>query len=121
MAEVDLNLVVIRSSDLDRAAHFYTQLGLRFERHRHGQGVEHRSALVGSTVFEIYPGANTESTAATWIGFHVEGLAAVITALQLAGGTVVMPIHDSPWGRRVVIADPDGHRVELTSDGGERI
>lgn len=36
-----LNLVVIRSVDLDRAEKFYNALGLLFERHSHGIGPEH--------------------------------------------------------------------------------
>ena len=107
---------MIRSSNLDRATHFYAQLGLLFERHRHGQGVEHLTCTVGSIIFEIYPRSNaTDSTVATRLGFRVTALADLIPALQAAGGTIVTQVHASPWGQRVVVADPDGHRVELTS------
>ncbi len=120
MAEVEFNLIVIRATQIDRAAHFYTQLGLDFERHRHGKGVEHLTCTVGNVIFEIYPSTGlTDSTVATRIGFRVATLAQIIPALQQAGGTIVTPVHDSPWGKRVVMADPDGHRVELTSGEGE--
>jgi predicted enzyme related to lactoylglutathione lyase len=34
--------------------------------------------------------------------------------VQQLGAAVVSPPADSPWGLRAVLADPDGHRVEIT-------
>jgi len=116
MAGIELNLIVIRSNNLDQAAQFYHNLGLDFVRHRHGQGAEHLSSMIGNTIFEIYPRMSAiDRTTATRIGFRVGAWEGLIDRLQQAGGTVVTPMHDSDWGRRVVIADPDGHRVELTA------
>lgn len=53
--DVLLNLVVIRSADLDRSESFYRTLGLTFTRHRHGAGPEHLSCELGPLVFEVYP------------------------------------------------------------------
>jgi predicted enzyme related to lactoylglutathione lyase len=114
MSSVALNLVVLRSSDLARAAEFYTRLGLQFTRHQHGSGPEHFAAELGSSVFELYPlNPGAPSTSGTRIGFNVPSLDAVIEALEAYPGSVVSAPKDSPWGRRAVIADPDGHRVEL--------
>jgi hypothetical protein len=52
-----LNLVVIRSADLERAAHFYAALGTRLTRERHGSGPGHLAGQVGPVVFEVYPAA----------------------------------------------------------------
>jgi len=41
VANVVLNLIVLRSADLDRAAQFYSRLGIVFSRERHGSGPEH--------------------------------------------------------------------------------
>ena len=41
MVNAALNLVVIRASDLERAARFYAALGIRLSRERHGSGPEH--------------------------------------------------------------------------------
>lgn len=38
-----------------------------------------------------------------------------IVAAVVAGGKLLQQPQDSPWGRRAVLADPDGHRVELTA------
>src|SRR5262245_40093548 len=44
MSNVTLNLVVLRSTDMARAAEFYSRLGLQFRQHRHGSGPEHFAA-----------------------------------------------------------------------------
>ncbi|MBN8419906.1 MAG: VOC family protein [Verrucomicrobia bacterium] len=109
-----LSLVVLRSADLERAAKFYECLGFQFTRHRHGCGPEHLSAELGSGVFELYPlSPNGASTLGTRIGFRVASLDSVITALSAYADAIISPAQDSPWGRRSVVSDPDGHRIEL--------
>jgi predicted enzyme related to lactoylglutathione lyase len=111
---ITLNLVVLRSSDIARAMAFYTQLGLHFTRHRHGSGPEHFAAELQAGVFELYPlTPDGPSTLGTRIGFRVPSLDTAIAALTAYPGAVVSPAKDSEWGRCAVIADPDGHRVEL--------
>jgi len=113
-----LNLVVIRSADLDRAERFYRVLGLAFGRHRHGSGPEHLAAgpYAGGYVFEIYP-ANPKAgpTSGVRIGFNMDAVDPYLEALVEAGGTIIQTPADSEWGRRAVVADPDGHRVELVT------
>jgi predicted enzyme related to lactoylglutathione lyase len=97
-----------------RAAAFYTRLGLQFSQHRHGSGPEHFAAELPGGVFELYPlSPDGPSTLGTRIGFRVPSVDAAITALSDYPGAVVTPARDSEWGRRAVVADPDGHRVEL--------
>jgi len=118
-----LNLVVIRSADLDRAEDFYRVLGLCFERHRHGSGPEHLAAqpFAGGYVFEIYPAnAKSGSTAGVRIGFSVDAVDPYLDLLVEAGGTIIQAPADSEWGRRAVVADPDGHRVELVAPLGQQ-
>src|SRR5688572_14810480 len=50
-----LNLTVLRSTDIDRASKFYSEMGLSFTKHRHGRGPEHYASCVNGFVFEIYP------------------------------------------------------------------
>jgi predicted enzyme related to lactoylglutathione lyase len=109
-----LNLVVLRVSDLDRAESFYSKLGLVFTRHRHGSGPEHLSAESAGLVFELYPVARDGKTSsATRIGFRVPSIDAVLEAFSASPDAVIQPAADSEWGRRAVIVDPDGHRIEL--------
>jgi predicted enzyme related to lactoylglutathione lyase len=114
MNSIALNLVVIRSADPERSAAFYARIGLRFSQHRHGTGPEHLSAELPGAVFEIYPMSHeTPSTQGTRIGFRVPSVDAAITALSDYPNAVVTPARDSEWGRRAVVKDPDGHKVEL--------
>lgn len=109
-----LNLVVIRCADLARSSLFYHLLGLSFVKHRHGQGPEHLSAEVGGVVFELYAQTKDGSTTqGVRLGFEVKALENLITSFDDWPGCVISPPQDSPWGRRAVISDPDGHRVEL--------
>ncbi len=109
-----LNLVVLRSSNLERARGFYERLDLQFTRHRHGSGPEHLSAELGGCVFELYPqSSNDVSTLGTRIGFRVPSLETAIAALNDFPTAIISPPQVFPWGRRAVVADPDGHRIEL--------
>ena len=114
MNPIALNLVVLRSADLERAERFYSCLGMQFIRHRHGSGPEHLAAELGGCVFELYPQSmDGASTLGTRIGFRVQSLEAVIAALSDLPAATISPPQDSPWGWRTVVADPDGHRIEL--------
>src|SRR5690349_9833084 len=115
MSSLRLNLVVLRSSDIVRAAAFYSCLGLQFSQHRHGNGPSHYACeLPGGGVFELYPlSADGKSTLGTRVGFCVPSLDAALAALKDHADAVIAPATDSEWGRRAVVADPDGHRIEL--------
>jgi lactoylglutathione lyase len=114
MSNVTLNLVVLRSPDIARAAAFYSRLGLRFAQHRHSSGPEHFAAeLPGGGVFELYPVTSGASTLGTRVGFRVPPVDDAVAALSDYPGAVVSTPRDSEWARRAVVADPDGHRVEL--------
>jgi hypothetical protein len=113
LADAVLNLVVLRSADLERAARFYAALGLRLERERHGSGPEHLAAAAGGAVFEVYPRGDAGATSGARVGFQVPSVAAAVSAAVAAGGSVVAPPREGRWGLRAVVADPDGHSVEL--------
>ncbi|MEO0934126.1 MAG: VOC family protein [Cyanobacteria bacterium J06641_2] len=37
----------------------------------------------------------------------------MVEELQAIETVILSPPKDSPWGRRAVILDPDGHKIEL--------
>ena len=47
-------------------------------------------------------------------GFRISNLDQTIATLEQSGAKIISPPKDTPWGRRAVVDDPDGHRVELT-------
>jgi lactoylglutathione lyase len=119
MSNVTLNLLVLWSPDAARAVEFYTRLGLHFQKHRHGTGAEHFAAEMAGSVFEIYPlSPDGASTLGTRIGFAVPSVEAALAAICDYPGAVVSPAKDTEWGRRAVLVDPDGHKVELLERRG---
>jgi lactoylglutathione lyase len=109
-----LSLVVIRARDMDRLGGFYEALGFHFTRHRHGNGPEHLSSTLGETVFEIYPASGPgESTIATRLGFSVPSLSDALGQLRGLDATVLVEPSDTEFGRRAVVKDFEGHKVEL--------
>jgi lactoylglutathione lyase len=114
-----LSLVVIRSCDIDKLAAFYTALGLSFVRHSHGRGPEHLSATIGETVFEIYPASgDNDNTSATRLGFTLPSLPDALDRLRQLDATILAEPADTPFGRRAVVKDFDGHKVELYEKTG---
>jgi lactoylglutathione lyase len=109
-----INLVVIRSKDIDASKAFYEMIGLNFTRHKHGVGAEHYACESPSGVFEIYPELN-ESSAGARIGFSVHSADDSVSRLKDGGYDIIGEPKDSPWGRRAIARDPDGHSVEITS------
>lgn len=109
-----LNLVVLRSSNIERAAEFYRTIGLVFTRHAHGSGPEHYASEVNGLVFEIYPlSAKSSPTAGARIGFRVDSVDTIVKRISEISATIVTPPTESEWGRRAVVKDFDGHVVEL--------
>lgn len=105
---------------MPKAPQFYQILGLTFDKHRHGSGPEHFVCEQGGIVFEIYPrNGETDATTATRLGFRVLSVDDIVEKLRQAGAEIVSAPRDSPWGRRAVVADPDGHRVELAEPASE--
>lgn len=107
MSDWRLNLVVLRIADLAAAERFYGLLGLAFTREWHGRGPEHLSSESAGVVLELYP-RGERSTADVRLGFHVTSLAVILSRVAECGGTVV-----SQADGQAVVADPDGHRIEL--------
>lgn len=109
-----LNLVVIRARDARGLARFYSLLGLEFAEEKHGTGPVHFACDLGGFLFEIYPRSDSQpDTSATRVGFQVSSLSASMKALALTGTRVLRQPESTKWGRRAVIVDPEGHRVEL--------
>jgi len=113
---VVFNLVVIRSRDLNLARTFYEALGVEFTQYSHRRGPVHLANEADGQVFEIYPlTENDVPTSSARIGFLVRSVDEAYKALLAAGGQAVTSPRNSEWGRRAVVADPDGHCVELTA------
>jgi len=109
-----LNLVVLRASDPDRLASFYSELGLSFTKHRHGTGPEHFACESQGSVFEIYPASSKNGpTVGIRLGFEVDDVIATVSRLVAIEAKLVSPPSDSPWGLRAVLKDFAGNDLEI--------
>lgn len=110
-----LNLLVIRCADLEKAAHFYSKFGMKFVEHRHGRGPIHYSAEVEGVVFEIYLACEkAPPTGGLRFGFELSSLDLVVEEVRsFPGARVISEPKESEWGRRAVVGDPFGHKIEL--------
>ncbi len=112
-----LNLVAIRSHHLQLSVQFYSLLGLIFVKECHGKGPEHYSANNGSYVFEIYPSNGSASVEnVVRVGFYIKHFNEILDTLNKNGAILQVPPKISPWGRRMVVLDPDNNRVELIEE-----
>ena len=126
-----LNLIVLRSRDLDRSRRFYEALGLRFQPMDYGHGASGMNGPVPpdaplvlnaktegvpppTTYLEINEWRSDEPIPRHQIGFFVESVDDAIAAVVKAGGELLTAAADWPYGRRAAVADPDGHRIELS-------
>ncbi len=92
-----INLVAIRSSDIESANRFYSSLGLLFGKEKHGDGPEHYAYCVAGFVFEIYPLKDEEApTSSVRLGVEIDTVDGYIPEITKIGGTVVKTPHDSP-------------------------
>lgn len=114
--ETQLNLVVLRVTDIDQSASQYQSLGLSFQKHQHGNGPCHYASESSGVVFELYPATEKfPITSGTRVGFRVDRLDTKFSAIEKAGWDISQTLQDSPWGRRAVLIDRDGHKVEVSS------
>jgi len=110
-----INLLVIRTRDIKLLSKFYTDLGLEFTYHQHGNGPFHYSTEMGDLVFEIYPllKSQTEPDNSLRLGFDVENLDELINKLKTNNVIITQEPIQTDWGYMAIIKDLDGRKVEL--------
>jgi lactoylglutathione lyase len=126
-----LNLIVLRTHDIECSRRFYEAIGLRFQPFQYGSGaqsmrgpvppdaplvldVKSESMRLPHTYFEIHTLRREEPIAKLQIGFFVSSVDAAVAAALEGGGSLLSKAATWPYGRRAAVADPDGHRIELS-------
>lgn len=119
MSETTLNLMVLRTDNIEITLAFYRAIGPQFQQEQHGSGPIHYSSAIDKTVMEIYPGdtakaPDRKSSGATMLGFAVTSLDEALRELANLDIAPGSPPKESAWGRRAVVIDPDGRAVEIS-------
>ncbi|MGH1336848.1 MAG: VOC family protein [Aureispira sp.] len=112
---MEINLIVIRTTQPKELSLFYAQLGLSFDYHQHGKGPWHYSTTIGTVVFEIYPLLKNQEAPdiSLRLGFTVEALDPLIELLRQQKVNIVNLPKESEWGYFAVVKDLDGRKIEL--------
>jgi predicted enzyme related to lactoylglutathione lyase len=112
---MNINLIVLKTSNPVALASFYEQLGIKFDHHRHDTGPLHYAAEIDGVVFEIYPlPKNREKADDTLrLGFTVDDLTRTVESLRSSGAKIVQEAVVTEWGYGAIVEDPDGRKVEL--------
>jgi lactoylglutathione lyase len=116
---IRVNAYIVWTPDVARAAAFYRALGVALVDEQHDDGPVHAAADVAGVHVAIYPvdGAHARApgyrtAGGAMLGVEVPSLAVVLAAVGDA--PILRGPEEMPWGRRVVLADPDGRAVEVT-------
>ncbi len=106
----NINLLVLRSSDIEKLKNFYEKLlEVKFESHT-DHGPLHYGALIGSVLLELYS-TKKELLQLDSPGFSVSGLENVIARVEPK--YVHKQSYDSDFGRMAILKDPDNRLVFL--------
>lgn len=110
-----LNLLVIKTNQLDEIKNQYELLGFDFTYHNHGKGPFHYSANLGDIIFEIYPLPKNKAIAddTTRLGFSISNIRELVNKLENTNWKICSDISETEWGIRAVIQDLDGRKIEL--------
>jgi hypothetical protein len=112
---MNINLLVIRTSNPKVLKTQYEKLGFEFDYHRHGKGPYHYASEQNGFVFEIYPltKSMTKADANIRLGFDIVDLNLVMDNLKDTDWIIKSEIKDTEWGIVAIIQDLDGRKIEL--------
>ena len=114
--EINLKLLVLRCANIDKAKQFYQILGFNFVKEKHGKGVEHYAAENNGFVLELYPLALNQSPDTSRLGFIVDDIFTLSKKLKAYSEiSIVHNIKESQRGIMMLIQDPDGRKIEISS------
>ncbi len=105
---MNLNLLVLRCTNIETSKNFYELLGLKFVKEKHGKGVEHYATCIEGLVFEIYPLNLGETPCNTRLGFSVQSLESLLEQTQIHGQ------YEFNGKTVYILLDPDGRKIEIS-------
>lgn len=109
--KMELNLIVLYSSNIKRLRSFYQSLGLKFVEEKPENSSRYYACQLGSLVLELYPARRQRQPSARGavIGFDVDNLDALMEHVEKE--YVHRVPKQSPYVRTAYLYDPDGRKV----------
>ena len=113
-----VNLIVIRTENIDLLKSQYELLGMEFKYHKHGNGPYHFAYQANGITFEIYPltKSMTNADGNLRLGFDVPNLAEIIDKLKNTNWIIKSDIQQTEWGLTAIVQDLDGRKIELKNE-----
>ena len=109
-----LQLLVLKSRDLERSRKFYSACGLELRTEKHGKGPRHYSSEVNGTVLELYPCPTNDAGSRVRLGLTVPCVSVVLDALAQEKLTRSPARIERAGCSFWIVEDPDGNVLELS-------
>jgi lactoylglutathione lyase len=116
---LEIASIVLYSNNAAELTSFYEAAGAALEREQHDDGPVHFAVEIGGVHFAIYQAEGDAVVAAhrepgeVFVGFYVDSLDSVVSAMASNGVLPVTRHEQMPWGCRILFRDPDGRTVEI--------
>jgi lactoylglutathione lyase len=116
---LEIASIVLYSNNAAKLTSFYEAAGAALEREQHDDGPVHFAVEIGGVHFAIYQAEGDAVVAAhcepgeVFVGFYVDSLDSVVSAMASNGVLPATRHEQMPWGCRILFRDPDGRTVEI--------
>jgi predicted enzyme related to lactoylglutathione lyase len=123
---IKLGAVIWTTSRVEEMLEFYKMLGIPLAVDTHGEDghAPHFEADVDGVHYAVFPAKDDAPSpelgsgpgsypGTTMIGLGVDNIVELSEQLRERGVQFRTPLQETPWGRRIVVFDPDGRAVEL--------
>jgi len=101
-----LKLIVLRCGNIEKSKEFYSSLGMKFTKEKHGFGPVHFSSEFNGLVFELYP-VKSKKVDNLRLGLEIPDLVKIVNKLN------ILEEYEYNSVTVRVIVDPDGRKIEL--------
>ncbi len=116
MSAAGIHHLLLQTSDLEKAEAFYLRF-LGFTVRKREAFHDGRPLTVTNEGLGLTSGAPGEKGAVEHIAFRASGIRAIAQRADAEGIQIVKEPGPGPYGLTVYLADPDGNKIELFSEG----
>lgn len=126
MAVQKVGAIIWRTNRVKEVLDFYREIGIPLAEDTHEEPghTPHYECDIADTHFAVFQMNEKEASerdttgdASLMIGLAVDNIEVLADRLASMGILFRSQLEDTPWGKRVVVFDPDGRAVELYQPG----
>lgn len=107
--------ITVRTRQPANVGQLLRSLGLTLTKQTTAGGAPYFTAECHGLKLKVFPTADVPSDPKeTTLHLAVDSLEGTLAAAAPFQAPILRPVHQSPWGRRAIIADPEGRRIILS-------